>query len=132
MIFKKTLLVAFSIMLLLTFSACGKLLGTLASAADAMPTPVPLVVTPVPVITYSKTQTMPLPDDLEIPAGYTRIETQDSSLALFAFTDSSGTIQYRVFGGYNELVNGGGGGAVFRVLSVGRIGQYSCGSFRDC
>jgi len=105
-VFLKMLLVAFSAALLLTFCACGELLGTLASAADAMPTPVPLVVTPVPVITYSEAQTMPLPDDFEVPAGYTRVETQDSSLALFAFTESSGAVQYRVFGGYNELVNG--------------------------
>ena len=105
-VIRRTLLVLISVLLLLSMGACGNLLQTLDTAAQSMPTPVPLVITPEPVITYTDAQTLPLPDGTEVPAGYSRIETEQPQIALFAFTDSAGTIQYRVYGGYNELVNG--------------------------
>ena len=105
-VFKRTMLLLLSVLLLLGLSACGNLLKTLDTAAETMPTPVPLVITPEPVITYTDAMTMPLPDGTEVPAGYTRVETQDAAIALFSFTDTSGAIQYRVFGGYNKLANG--------------------------
>lgn len=103
---KKALLLVLSISLLLVLAACGNLLSALDSAAEAMPTPVPLVITPVPVITYTEAQALPFPDGADTPAGYTRVEAGNPSIALFAFTDSSGAVQYRVYGGYTELVNG--------------------------
>lgn len=106
---QRALLLAISVVLMISLSACGELLQTLGNAAETMPTPVPLVVTPEPIITYTEAQTMPLPDGADVPAGYTRVETEDASIALFAFTDSSGTVQYRVYGGYGELVNGAPG-----------------------
>lgn len=105
-VFKRTMLLLLSVLLLLGLSACGNLLQSLDTAAETMPTPVPLVITPEPVITYTDAITMPLPDGTEVPAGYTRVETQDAAIALFSFTDTSGAIQYRVFGGYNKLTNG--------------------------
>jgi len=105
-VFKRSMLLLLSALLLLGLSACGNLLQTLDTAAETMPTPVPLVITPEPVITYTDALTLPLPDGTEVPAGYTRVETQDAAIALFSFTGSSGTIQYRVFGGYNKLANG--------------------------
>lgn len=105
-VFKRTMLLLLSAFLLLGLSACGNLLQSLDNAAETMPTPVPLVITPEPVITYTDAMTMPLPDGTEVPAGYTRVETPDAAIALFSFTDTSGAIQYRVFGGYNKLANG--------------------------
>lgn len=103
---KRVIILVLSVVLLLGATACGELLQTLGSAAEAMPTPVPIVITPEPVITYTEPVTLPLSENTEVPAGYTRVETENASVALFAFTDSSGAVQYRVFGGYNELVNG--------------------------
>lgn len=103
---KRALVLALSVLLLSGMVACGDLLQTLGSAAESMPTPVPLVITPTPVITYSEAKTVPFPNDAEIPAGYTRVETADVSVSLFAFTDSHGAVQYRVYGGYDELANG--------------------------
>lgn len=104
--FQKTVLLVIAAALLFGMSACGELLNTLDNAAESMPTPVPLVVTPVPVISYTQALTLPISNDAEIPAGYTRVDFADASIALFAFTDATGTVQYRVYGGYNELVNG--------------------------
>jgi len=102
----KWFILAVSILLLLGVTACGQVLNALDSAAEAMPTPVPLVVTPEPVVTYSDARTLSIPDGTDVPANYTRLESTDSSVALFAFTDSEGTVQYRVFGGYDKLLNG--------------------------
>ncbi len=107
--FKRTILALISMILLLCMAACGNLLQTLDTAAESMPTPVPLVITPEPVITYTDAQALPLPDGTEIPAGYTRVETENPNLELFAFTDSAGTLQHRVYGGYYELINGAQG-----------------------
>lgn len=106
---KKILLLVLFAALLFLLAACGNLLSALGSAAEAMPTPVPLVITPEPVITYTEAQTLSFPVDADTPAGYTRLETENPSIALFAFTDASGAVQYRVYGGYNELVNGATG-----------------------
>ena len=62
------MLLLLSVLLLLGLSACGNLLKTLDTAAETMPTPVPLVITPEPVITYTDAMTMPLPDGTEVPA----------------------------------------------------------------
>jgi len=99
-------ILAASILLLLGATACGQVLDVLGSAAETMPSPVPLVVTPEPVVTYSDARALPLPDGTEVPAGYTRVEAADSAIALFAFTDAAGSVQYRVFGGYDKLLNG--------------------------
>ncbi len=105
-VFKRTMLLLLCALLLLGLSACGNLLKSLDTAAETMSTPVPLVITPEPVITYTDVITMPLPDGTEVPAGYTRVETQDAAIALFACTDTSGATQSRVFGGSNKLANG--------------------------
>lgn len=104
-------ILAASILLLLGATACGQVLDVLGSAAETMPSPVPLVVTPEPVVTYSDARALPLPDGTEVPAGYTRVEAADSAIALFAFTDAAGSVQYRVFGGYDKLLNGSVGEA---------------------
>ena len=103
---QKATLLFIAIVLLLSATACDSILSALDSAADSMPTPVPLVITPEPVITYSDAETLSFPTDTEIPVGYTRVETKDASISLFAFTDATGAVQYRVYGGYAEIVNG--------------------------
>ncbi|MEA5047621.1 MAG: L,D-transpeptidase [Eubacteriales bacterium] len=102
----KWVILAIAIALMLNLAACGQVLNVLGSAAETMPTPVPLVVTPEPVITYSDVTSMPLPEGQEIPTAYTRVETSTDSNALFAFTGPDGAVQYRVFGGYTVLQNG--------------------------
>jgi len=94
-----------SIVLALGLSACSQVLNTLNTAAETVPTPIP-VPTAEPVITIGDAMTLPLNDDGSVPAGYTRVETEDENLALFAFTDSNGITQYRVYGGYTEFTNG--------------------------
>lgn len=104
-VFRGVVLAA-SMLMLLSATACGQVLDVLGSAAETMPSPVPLVVTPEPVVTYSDARALPLPDGTEVPVGYTRVEATDSAIALFAFTDAAGSVQYRVFGGYDKLLNG--------------------------
>ena len=87
------------------FAGCSQVLGTLNSAAESVPTPV-AVPTAEPVITLGDAMTIPLDDPSAIPSGYTRAENADTSLALFSFTGADGTIQYRVYGGYTEFIDG--------------------------
>ena len=91
--------------LLLGVTGCGQVLNTLGTAAEAVPTPF-FTPTPVPVITDGEAATMPLTDGATVPAGYTRVETEDPNIALFVFTDATGTLQYRVYGGFTQLING--------------------------
>ena len=59
-----------------------------------------------PVISYSEAMTIPLLDESAVPTGYTRVETEDANISLFVFTDGDGVLQYRVYGGYNKLIDG--------------------------
>ncbi len=85
--------------------ACSQTLDTLNEAAESVPTPVPIP-TAEPVISYSEATTIPLQDESVIPNGYTRVETADTTVSLFVFTGSDGVLQYRVYGGYNKLIDG--------------------------
>ncbi len=80
------------------------------SAEEAAPvataTPEVAIITAAPVITNSDPYTLPIPTSETIPAGYTAVPLENTSVSLFAFTDAQGEIQYRVFGGYSELTNG--------------------------
>ena len=89
----------------LCLGACSQALDTFGTVAEAMPTPV-AVPTAAPVITASDAMTLPLDDASAVPSGYTRVQTDAPDIALFAFTDTEGTTQYRVYGGYTELING--------------------------
>jgi len=94
-----------SIVLALGLGACSQALDTLNTAAETVPTPIP-VATAEPVITIGDAMTLPLEDANSVPAGYTRVETEDQTLALYAFTDADGKVQYRVYGGYTEFTDG--------------------------
>jgi len=94
-----------SILLTLGLGACAQASDTPNTAAESTPTPIP-VATAEPVITIGDAMTLPLEDANAIPTGYTRVETEDQNIALFAFTDSDGATQYRVYGGYTEYTNG--------------------------
>lgn len=98
-----TLLVV--VLLALGLGACSQSLDSPSPAAEEVATPAPTP-TPEPVITYSDAATIPLQDEGAIPSGYTRVATEDPMLSLFVFTDSDGALQYRVYGGYNKLVDG--------------------------
>lgn len=102
---KTNLVLLASIVLALGLGACSQVLNTLNTAAETVPTPIP-VPTAEPVITIGDAMTLPLNDEGSVPEGYTRVETEDENLALFAFTDSDGVTQYRVYGGYTEFTNG--------------------------
>lgn len=101
----KILLLTIGIVLTLGLASCSQALNTLNDVAEAVPTPVP-VPTAEPVITIGDALPITLTDDNAVPAGYTRVETEDPNLSLFAFTDSDGVLQYRVYGGYTEFVDG--------------------------
>jgi lipoprotein-anchoring transpeptidase ErfK/SrfK len=91
--------------LALCLSACSQALDTLNTAAETVPTPVALP-TAEPVITIGDAMTLPL-DDMSVgPAGYTHAETADPNIALFAFTDTEGVTQYRIYGGYTVFSDG--------------------------
>lgn len=102
---KKYALLLVSLVLALGVGACSQVLETLDSAADVVATEAPSP-TPEPVITLGDAMTIP-PEQVEaVPDGYTRVETEDPALALYAFTDGDGTTQYRVYGGYVEYADG--------------------------
>ncbi len=101
---KKITVLFAGIMLAFALASCS--LGSKApAAAEPTPSPVPIP-TAAPVITIGDAMPIPLEDVNAVPAGYTRVETEDTTLALFAFTDGDGVKQYRVYGGYSQLVDG--------------------------
>ncbi|MEN6635215.1 MAG: L,D-transpeptidase [Clostridiaceae bacterium] len=102
---KTVIILLVSILLTLGLGACSQVLDTLNTAAETVETPVP-VPTAEPVITMGDAATIPLNDSSASPTGYTRVELEDPNIALFAFTDSEGKVQYRVYGGYTEFING--------------------------
>lgn len=102
---KKMIVLFASLTLAFGLLACSQALTTLNDVAESVPTPVPLP-TAEPVITTGDAMILPLNDASAVPAGYTRVETQDTTVALFAFTDAQGVVQYRVYGGYTEFVDG--------------------------
>ena len=99
------LVVLGAIALLLALSGCSQVLGALNTAAESVPTPF-ATPTPEPVVTYGEPMLIPLSDQGTVPAGYTRIEMNDASISLYAFTDDTGARQYRVYGGYKEYIDG--------------------------
>ncbi len=102
---------ALGISLTLGLAACS-LAGNAPKATEApAATPVPLP-TAEPVITLGDPMPLTLDDVSAVPAGYTRVETEDTALSLYAFTDDTGTVQYRVYGGYTEFVDGVAGETV--------------------
>ena len=103
---KKAILVLLVVgAVLSTLVGCDQVLNSLGTAAEAVPTPF-FTPTPVPVVTDGEAQTMPLAEGTTVPAGYTRVETEDPNIALFVFTDVAGKLQYRVYGGFTQMVNG--------------------------
>lgn len=100
---KKAAFMLLAITLIAAFAGCS-------SAAEAIPeataAPEIAIITAAPVITNSDPYTLPIPASEAIPAGYTAVPLENASVSLFAFTDTEGTIQYRVFGGYSELTDG--------------------------
>ncbi|NLI54427.1 MAG: L,D-transpeptidase [Clostridiales bacterium] len=94
-----------AVLVALGLGACSQVLDTLNTAAEAVPTPMP-VQTLEPVVTYGEAMTMPLLDTSVLPEGYTAVDIGDASKSLYAFTDSDGAVQYRVYGGYTEFING--------------------------
>jgi len=102
---KTVLILIVSILLTLGLGACSKALDTLSTAAEAVATPIPIP-TAEPVITTGEPMTAPLDDSSAVPTGYTRVTLDDPNIALFAFTDQDGKVQYRVYGGYTTLING--------------------------
>ena len=102
-IWKKLALVLLTVGLIAVFAGCSSAEET---APAATPTPEIAVITAAPVITTSDPYTLPMPASESVPAGYTAVSLESTSVSLFAFTDSEGTVQYRVFGGYSELTDG--------------------------
>ena len=95
---KTTVILLVSILLTLGLGACSQALDTLNTVAETVPTPVP-VPTAEPVITIGDAMPLPLSDASAAPAGYTRVEIEDTTLALFPFTDAEGNLQYPVYAG---------------------------------
>lgn len=102
---KKIVVLLLSVSLAMGLFACSQALETLNDAAESVPTPY-ATPTAEPVITTGDASTLPLDDASVVPAGYTRVETEDANLALFVFTGTDGTLQYRVYGGYSEYTDG--------------------------
>jgi len=102
---KTVLILTVSLLLTLGLGACSQALDTLNTAAEAVATPVP-VPTAEPVITTGDAMTVPLSDSSAVPTGYTRVTLEDPNIALFAFTDQEGKVEYRVYGGYTTFVDG--------------------------
>jgi lipoprotein-anchoring transpeptidase ErfK/SrfK len=100
----KILLLVVGVALTFALASCS-LSAEIPAAAEPTPSPVPLP-TAEPVITAGDALTMTLVDISAVPAGYTKVETEDPNLSLYAFTDSDGVVQYRVYGGYTEFVDG--------------------------
>lgn len=86
-------------------TGCTQVLGTLNTVAETVPTPY-TVPTAEPVITIGDAATLLLSDTSIVPDGYTAVATENNTISLFAFTDTQGQIQYRVYGGYTEFING--------------------------
>ena len=102
---KKYIVLSLVVLLAFGFAACSQSIGAPSATEAPAATPVPMP-TAEPVITTGDPMPLPLEDATVVPAGYTRVETEDATLSLFAFTDSNGALQYRVFGGYTEFVDG--------------------------
>lgn len=100
--YKQTILILLSIALFAFLAACT------AEKAEVVATPTPevAIITAAPVITTSDPYTILLNDESAVPDGYTKVESDDASKSIFAFTDTTGAVQYRVFGGYSEMTNG--------------------------
>ena len=100
---KRTILILLALAMLAGFSACSV-------EQEPVPTPSPspeiTVITAAPVITTSSPYAIVLSDASAVPSGYTKIDSSDPSVSLYAFTDAEGAVQYRVYGGYSELTNG--------------------------
>ncbi len=101
----RNLILILAILSALVMSACSLSLGTSESAAETTAAPVPIQ-TMEPVVTYGEAMTMPLLNESDIPEGYTPVDNPDESLSIYAFTDSDGAVQYRVYGGYDMLSDG--------------------------
>lgn len=107
-------------------AACTFLLGACAftGKSESVPTPEPAVVmtftpepTATPAITYGEWKLVDAGQSA-LPTGYTLLPANADGLTMFAFTDTAGERQYRVFGGYDELTNG----AVTNLIT----GFYAC------
>ena len=101
---KKNLILVVGILLTFALASCS-LTAEAPAAAEPTPSPVPIP-TAEPVITIGDALPMALTDSSAVPAGYTQVETEDPNLSLYAFTDADGVVQYRVYGGYTEFVDG--------------------------
>ena len=101
-VWKQTVLIILSLALFAGLAACS----SAPAAAAATPSPEVAIITAKPVITTSDAYTILLNDEAKAPSGYTKVETDDASISLYAFTDTTGAVQYRVFGGYSEMTNG--------------------------
>ena len=102
---KRMVFLLLGVSLVFGLSACSQALESLNDVAESVPTPI-ATPTAEPVITIGDASTLPLDDPSVAPAAYTRVETEDTSLALFVFTGADGTLQYRVYGGYSEFTDG--------------------------
>ena len=115
-------------------AACSLVQGTPSATSEPAATPVPLP-TAEPVITVGDPMPLTLEDTTAVPAGYTHVETEDATLSLYAFTDEAGAVQYRVYGGYTEFVDGARDFRMMRrcvvdaVLSLGEYHRFSKGIF---
>ena len=89
-------------------AACSQVSAAPSATSEPVATPVPLP-TAEPVITVGDPMPITLEGAAAVPAGYTRVETEDTALSLFAFTDEAGAVQYRVYGGYTEFIDGAAG-----------------------
>ena len=105
---KRLIVLIVGISLAFGLAACSQVLGTPNATSEPVATPVPLP-TAEPVITIGDPMPLTLEDTTAVPAGYTHVETEDPTLSLFAFTDETGVVQYRVYGGYTEFIDGAAG-----------------------
>jgi hypothetical protein len=106
---KGNILVLLAAILAVTaLGGCTQTLQTLNEVAESVPTPT-AVPTVVPVITYSDAMTILLQDAGAVPAGYTAVAADIPNISLFAFTDDTGAVQYRVYGGYTQYIDGAAG-----------------------
>ena len=108
---KKCVILFVGALLMFGLAACSLVMNTPKATEEPVATPVPMP-TAEPVITMGDPMTLTLDDAAAVPAGYTKMETEDATLSLYAFTDDTGTVQYRVYGGYTEFVDGVAGETV--------------------
>ena len=108
---KKWVILFVGALLMFGLAACSLVTDTPKATEEPVATPVPMP-TAEPVITMGDPMTLTLDDAAAVPAGYAKMETEDAAISLYAFTDDTGTVQYRVYGGYTEFVDGVAGETV--------------------